>query len=134
MNVTLTRRWGPHKAGKAVQVSDAQGAWLIQHNYASSAGGVTAPEQRAAAEGTHGADPLAGADATRRRPRSIASGRDKTAGPIPEAPGSSPAYRGGFTKADAEKQGEVGRATASGRHSSNDDKRPTRRRRASDES
>lgn len=132
MKVTLTRRWGPHQAGKSVDVNDSQGAWLIQHSYAESAGNVRAPEQPAAAEGAHGADPLMGGDATRLRPRTMASGRDHAEGVIPEAPGSSPTYRAGFTKADRANQGEVGReAAAPASDSPADDKRPIRRRKSS---
>lgn len=109
MKVKLVRRWGPHSANQTVEVDDTQGEWLIRHNYAESSGDVQAPEQQAAAEGTHGADPLAGADGTRRRPRSIRSNREKSDGPIAAAEGSSPAYRGGFTSEDAERQGEAGR-------------------------
>jgi hypothetical protein len=109
MQVTLTRRWAMHPAGKSVEVSDTQGRWLVQHSYAESVGDVRAPEQRAAAEGTHGADPLAGGDATRRYPRALPSARDKRDGRVQRAPGSSPTYRAGYGPADAAREGEAGR-------------------------
>lgn len=113
MKVTLVRRWGQHQARQTVDVSDSQGAWLVQHNYAKSAGNVRAPEQRAAAEGAHGADPLAGGDATRLRPNIPRS----TGSTAHQAAGSSPTYRAGYTAEDAKREGVAGRnyrAPASG--------------------
>ena len=108
--VKLVRRWGPYPANRTVEVDDVQAAWLVQHNFAESSGDLKAPEQEPNAEGSHGADPLAGADASRRRPRTIRSTRDHTEGPIAQAEGAPPAaYRAGFTAEDAERQGEAGR-------------------------
>ena len=107
--VKLARRWGPYREGRTVDVDDVQAAWLVQHNYGESSGDLKAPEQEPAAEGSHGADPLAGADGSRRRPRSIRSTRDHSEGQIQQAEGSPPAYRAGFTAEDAERQGEAGR-------------------------
>jgi hypothetical protein len=109
MKVKLTRRWGPHRADKTVEVSDSQGAWLIQHNYAESSGDVVAPVQNAAAPGGHGADPLAGADATRRRPRVGRPERDARLNYAASAPGSSPTYRAGFDQEASTRQGPAGR-------------------------
>ena len=101
MKVTLVRRWGQHQAdGRPLEVDDSQGAWLIQHNYAE--GG---PAQVPAAPGGHGADPLAGGDATRLRP-SIPRSTGSTAH---QAPGSSPTYRPGYTAEDAKREGVAGR-------------------------
>lgn len=106
MHVTLVRRWGQHQAdGKPIEVSDSQAAWLIQHNYAQSAGDLVAPVQPAAAEGTHGADPLAGGDATRLRPHVPRS----TGSTAHQATGSSPTYRAGYTSEDAKREGVAGR-------------------------
>jgi hypothetical protein len=127
MNVTLTRRWGVHNAGKLVEVSPSEAAWLVDHNYAESAGELVAPEQPAAVEGGHGADPLAGGDGTRRRPHSIPSTRRKAEGVIQPDAKAPPFHRAGFDAAAAEREGEVGRDQAT------DDKKPARhRRRASD--
>lgn len=127
MNVTLSRRWGQHRAGESVDVSDSQGQWLIQHNYAESAGDIVAPVQVAAAPGAHGPDPLAGGDATRLRPR-VPRSEGSTAA---QAPGSSPTYRAGFTAEDAANQGDVGRAAPAADEPSASDEKPTRRKRAS---
>lgn len=113
MKVKLVRRWGQHGAGRSVDVSDSQGAWLVQHSYAESAGPLVAPVQPAAAEGTHGADPLAGGDATRLRPHVPRS----TGSTAHQATGSSPTYRAGYTSEDAKREGVAGRnyrAPASG--------------------
>jgi len=150
MKVKLTRRWGPHSAPKTVEVSDSQGRWLIQHNYAESSGEVQAPEQRAAAEGAHGADPLAGGDATRRRPRITKPERDADRNYARRAAGSSPTYRGGYDAEAAKREGEAGRvaaraaessdepsSTSAGADSGDEDstaKRPARRRSKSPES
>lgn len=109
MKVKLVRRWGLHKAGESVDVSDSQGAWLIQHSYAASAGDLVAPSQAAAMPGANGPDPLAGGDATRLRPRSMPTDRDKTEGVLPAAAKSSPAYRPGFDAEASARQGVVGR-------------------------
>lgn len=130
MKVSLVRRWGPHRAGKTVEVSDTQGAWLIQHSYASSAGDVLAPVQPAAAEGTHGADPLAGADATRRRPRMSAPARDARVNYAAPAAGSSPTYRAGFDGDAVARQGAAGRGelAAAAEDKPAETKKTTRRR------
>jgi hypothetical protein len=130
MKVNLVRRWGPHRAGKTVEVSDSQGAWLVQHNYADSAGDVVAPVQPAAAEGTHGADPLAGGDATRRRPRVSAPARDARVNYAASAPGSSPTYRAGFDGDAVARQGAAGRdqLTAAAEEKPADEKKPARRK------
>lgn len=109
MKVKLARRWGPHRAGKTVEVSDSQGAWLIQHSYAESSGDVVAPVQQAAAPGAHGADPLAGADATRRRPSMGIPARDQRVNYAAPAAGSSPTYRPGFDGEAVSRQGAAGR-------------------------
>jgi len=105
MKVVLSRRWGYHKAGASVDVDEAQAAWLVQHHYAESSGDLVAPVQVAAAEGTHGADPLAGGDATRRRPHVPRS----TGSVATQAPGSPPVFRGGFDGKASARQGEAGR-------------------------
>jgi len=97
MKVTLTRRWGPYRAGKQVDVDDVQGAWLVQHNYAESTPEVQAPEQPAAAEGAHGADPLAGGDATRRRPRVPRKAYDPDVNRALAGEGVPPTYRAGHS-------------------------------------
>lgn len=112
MQVKLTRRWGPHQPGpngKTVQVSDSQGEWLIRNNYAESAGDIQAPVQNAAAPGGHGADPLAGSDATRLRPRVGRPPRDERVNYAAQAAGSSPTYRAGFNDEASERQGMAGR-------------------------
>jgi hypothetical protein len=117
MKVTLIRRWGPHRAGNTCEVSDTQGAWLIQHSYAE--GG---PDQAAAAPGGNGPDPLAGGDATRLRPR-IPRSEGSTASP---APGSSPTYRPGFDAEASRRQGVVGRSAPE--PATEDSKKPAKRR------
>jgi hypothetical protein len=128
VKVKLTRRWGPHRASeKLVEVSESQGRWLVQHNYAESTSDVQAPVQQAAAEGTHGADPLAGGDATRLRPRVPRS----TGSTAAQAAGSSPAYRAGFDAEASGRQGEAGRAyvaPTSGDEGGDNEKKPARRR------
>lgn len=124
MKVNLVRRWGPHRAGRAVEVSDSQGAWLIQHNYAQSSGDVQAPVQVAAAPGTHGADPLAGGDATRLRPHVPRSGGSTAT----QAAGSSPTYRPGYTAEDAEREGMAGRNYVAPASEDQPAKKPARRR------
>jgi hypothetical protein len=109
MKVTLTRRWGPHRADKSVEVSDSQGKWLVQHGYAESTGELKAPTQKAAAEGANGADPVAGGDATRRRMQVSKPERDADRNYARQAEGSSPTYRAGFDADAAERQGEAGR-------------------------
>lgn len=110
MQVKLARDWGSHRAGKSVEVPDADARWLIQHNYAESVGDVRAPEQTPAAEGTHGADPLAGGDATRRFPRSVPRERDPNRNYARTAEGAPPAaYRPGFGPEDRKREGEAGR-------------------------
>lgn len=109
MQVKLVRRWGPHRAGQTVQVSRSQGHWLVNHSYGTAAG-VPSPEQVPAAEGGHGADPLAGGDASRRRPRAVRSVREKVDGPMRTAEGAPPAaYRGGYTAEDRAREGEAGK-------------------------
>lgn len=124
MQVKLTRRWGPHRAPKTVEVSDSQGRWLIQHNYAESSGDVRAPQQEAAAPGAHGADPLAGGDATRLRPHVPRSGGSTATA----AAGSSPTYRPGYTAEDAEREGMAGRNYVAPDAVAADEKKPARRR------
>ena len=126
MKVKLVRRWGQRDARQTVDVDDTQAAWLIQHNYAESAGEVLAPEQPAAAEGTHGADPLAGGDATRLRPHVPRS----TGSTAHQATGSSPTYRAGFTAEDAQREGVAGRnyVAPTSEGSTDDAKKPARRR------
>lgn len=109
MKVKLVRRWGPHREGRAVEVSDSQGEWLIRHAYAESTNEVQAPVQNAAAPGEHGADPLAGSDATRLRPRVGRPARDERLNYAASAPGSSPAYRAGFDDEASSRQGPAGR-------------------------
>jgi hypothetical protein len=109
MQVKLSRRWGPHREGRTVEVSDSQGEWLIRNNYAESAGDIQAPVQNAAAPGGHGADPLAGADATRLRPRVGRPPRDERLNYAASAPGSSPTYRAGFNDEASKRQGPAGR-------------------------
>lgn len=116
MKVKLARRWGPHPEGHTVDVDDVQGTWLIRHNYGESSGDVTAPVQVAAAPGTDGPDPLAGGDATRRRPR-IPRSKGSTADPVP---GSPPVYRAGY------------RAVSPDAASSSDTEKPARHRSKSD--
>jgi len=134
MKVHLVRRWGPHSANQTVEVSDTQGEWLIRHNYAESVKGVQAPEQRAAAEGEHGADPLAGGDATRLRPR-VPRSSGSTAS---QAPGSSPVYRAGFAAEDSKRQGPAGRdyradeGTQAAQQDAESTKKPRRARRSSE--
>lgn len=128
MKVKLVRRWGPHSAPKTVEVSDSQGAWLVQHNYAESTGEVHAPVQVAAAPGAHGADPLAGGDATRLRPH-VPRSQGSTAA---QATGSSPTYRPGYTAEDAEREGMAGRNyVAPDAVADNADERKPARRRSS---
>lgn len=129
MKVKLARRWGLRKPGESVEVDDVQGAWLIQHSYAESSGDVQAPVQPAAAEGAHGADPLAGGDATRLRP-SIPRSTGSTA---EQATGSSPTYRGGYTAEDAKREGVAGRNYVPPGAES-DTKKPARRRSSRSES
>jgi hypothetical protein len=105
MKVKLVRRWGHRAAGTSVDVDEVQAAWLIQHSYAASSGAVLAPVQVAAAEGAHGADPLAGGDATRLRPHVPRS----TGSTAEQATGSSPTYRAGYTAEDAKREGVAGR-------------------------
>lgn len=128
MKVTLVRRWGPHRAGQSVEVDAVQGAWLIQHSYAASAGDVQAPAQPAVAEGAHGADPLAGGDATRRRPR-VPRSQGSTA---VQAAGSSPTYRAGFDAEAAKRQGPAGRPAPepapAAEGPADDSKKPAKRR------
>jgi hypothetical protein len=124
MNVTLVRRWGYHKAGSSVDVDEVQAAWLVQHHYAESSGELVAPVQVAAAEGTHGADPLAGGDATRRRPHVPRS----TGSVASQAPGSPPAFRGGFDGDASARQGEAGRALPEAQDGVDDAKKPRRSR------
>lgn len=133
MQVKLSRRWGPHRADKTVQVSDSQGEWLIRNSYAESSGDVQAPVQNAAAPGGHGADPLAGADATRLRPRVGRPPRDERLNYAASAPGSSPTYRAGFDDEASKRQGPAGRdqlspASESSSEASGDSKKPARRR------
>lgn len=133
MQVKLSRRWGPHRADKTVQVSDSQGEWLIRNNYAESAGDVQAPVQNAAAPGGHGADPLAGADATRLRPRVGRPPRDERLNYAASAPGSSPTYRAGFDDEASTRQGPAGRdqlspASEGSSEASGDSRKPARRR------
>lgn len=109
MKVKLTRRWAVHRAGQSVEVSDSQGRWLIQHNYAESSGDVKAPEQDAAAPGGNGPDPLAGGDATRRRPRVSKPERDPERNYARTAEGAPPAaQRPGFGPQDRRREGEAG--------------------------
>jgi hypothetical protein len=109
MQVKLTRRWAVHRAGQTVEVSDSQGRWLIQHNYAESSGDVRAPEQEAAAPGGNGPDPLAGGDATRRRPRITKPERDPERNYARTAEGAPPAaQRPGFGPQDRRREGEAG--------------------------
>jgi hypothetical protein len=109
MQVKLTRRWAVHRAGQSVEVSDSQGRWLIQHNYAESSGDVRAPEQEAAAPGGNGPDPLAGGDATRRRPRITRPERDPERNYARTAEGAPPAaQRPGFGPQDRRREGEAG--------------------------
>lgn len=114
MQVKLMRRWGPHRAPKTVEVSDSQGRWLVQHNYAESTSDVFAPEQEAAAPGGNGPDPLAGGDATRRRPRITRPERDAQRNYARSAENAPPAaYRAGFGPEDRKREGEAGKvATA----------------------
>lgn len=103
MKVTLARRWGPHPEGNTVEVDDVQGTWLIRHNYGHSTADVVAPVQVAAAPGTNGPDPLAGGDATRRRPR-IPRSKGSTADPVP---GSPPVYRAGYNEPAVPRRGRA---------------------------
>lgn len=145
MQVKLTRRWGPHRAPKTVEVSDSQGRWLIQHNYAESSGDVRAPEQEAAATGVHGADPLAGGDATRRRPSITKPQRQADRNYARTAEGAPPAaYRAGFGPEDRKREGEAGKvaanlaaaqeSSASDAPAEADEKKPARRRSSRSES
>jgi hypothetical protein len=130
MKVKLARRWGPHRAGKTVEVSDSQGAWLVQHSYGESSGDVVAPVQPAAAEGTYGADPLAGGDASRLRPRMGLPARDARVNYAAPAAGSSPTYRAGFDGDAVARQGAAGREelAAAAEEKPADEKKPARRR------
>lgn len=128
MKVTLTRRWGPHRAGKTVEVSDTQGAWLVQHAYAQSTPEVAAPVQPAAAPGGHGEDPLAGGDATRLRPRMGRPARDASVNYAEQAAGSSPTYRAGFDAEASKRQGPAGRDEPVADKPAADEKKPARRR------
>lgn len=109
MKVTLVRRWGPYRAGRTVEVDNVQGTWLVQHNYATAAD-VAAPAQVAVAEGAHGADPLAGGDATRLRPK-VSKGTDPAdparVRPVTGAPPA--AYRAGYDAEARKREGEAGR-------------------------
>lgn len=148
MKVKLVRRWGPHSAPKTVEVSDSQGRWLIQHNYAESSGDVRAPEQEAAATGVHGADPLAGGDATRRRPSITKPQRQADRNYARTAEGAPPAaYRAGFGPEDRKREGEAGKVAAnlaaaqqstasdaSTDAADGDEKKPARRRSSRSES
>ncbi len=152
MKVKLTRRWAVHRAGQSVEVSDSQGRWLIQHNYAESSGDVRAPEQEAAAPGGNGPDPLAGGDATRLRPHITKPERDPERNYARTAEGAPPAaQRPGYGPADRRREGEAGavaeraaedasapRSTSSARTSTaansaedGDDSKKTTRRRTS---
>src|SRR5687768_2666738 len=109
MQVKLTRRWAVHRAGQSVEVSDSQGRWLIQHNYAESSGDVRAPEHEAAAPGGNAPDPLAGGDATRRRPLIPKPERDPERNYARTAEGAPPAaQRPGFGPQDRRREGEAG--------------------------
>jgi hypothetical protein len=127
VKVKLIRRWSSHRAGESVEVSDSQGTWLIQHSYAASSGDVLAPSQAAAMPGADGPDPLAGGDATRLRPRSMRSDRDKAEGVLGAAPKSSPAYRPGFDADASGRQGVVGRDEVAP-SAAQDAEKPARRR------
>ena len=121
MKVTLSRRWGPYRAGTEVDVSDTQGTWLVQHNY-----GEGGPVQVAAAPGAHGPDPLAGGDATRLRPQ-VPRSQGSSVGQV----GGSPTFRAGFSGDDSANQGTVGRpvpSRASGGEGGDDVKKPRRSR------
>jgi hypothetical protein len=85
----LVRRWGHHQAGDTIQVDDdEQARWLLGHQFAQHSPKETSVQGVAAAEGTHGADPRAGGDATRRRPVSMKSGdtRENRAWPVQGSP------------------------------------------------
>lgn len=113
MKVKLARNWGPYRAGRTVDVPDADARWLIQHNFGESSGDVRAPEQRAEAPGAHGPDPLAGGDATRRRPHIPRPERDPNRNYARTAEGAPPAaQRPGFGPEDRKREGEAGRVAA----------------------
>jgi hypothetical protein len=95
VKVKLLRRWGPHSAGQTVEVDDVQGRWLVQHNF-GEADKVASPKQQPAAEGAHGADPLAGGDATRRRPSIPRPTRDASVNRAAPGEGVPPTYRAGY--------------------------------------
>jgi hypothetical protein len=132
MSVKLVRRWGPHSAGRTVQVDDEQGVWLIRHNYAQTAGEVLAPDQVAAAEGGHGADPLAGGDATRRRPQVTQGSRNNSSNVAQAGPGVPPVFRAGFTADHRGLEGEAGRHHEAPAQAAEGSKKPVRRRSKSD--
>lgn len=139
MKVKLTRRWGPYRSGRSVDVDDVQGTWLIQHNYAESSGNVQAPQQEAAAPGKDGPAPLAGGDATRRRPRVGKPERDPQRNYARQAEGSAPTYRAGYGAEDRKREGVAGRngqgeepreAGAPGVSEGEDEPKPRHRRKA----
>lgn len=131
MQVKLVRRWGPYRAGKTVDVDNVQGTWLVQHNYATATD-IATPVQVAAAEGDHGADPLAGGDATRRRPRVTRATEPGDPARVRPVNGAPPAaYRAGYDAAARKREGEAGRDHAAPQVAAEppeDSKKPVRRR------
>lgn len=109
----LVRRWGHHQAGETVTVEDdVQARWLLGHQFAQHSKAETSVAGVAAAEGTHGPDPRAGGDATRRRPVSMKSGdtRENKAWPVA---GSPVQYNAGVAPTQASGGGDEAEASGS---------------------
>lgn len=117
MQVQLVRRWGPYRAGRTVDVGDVQGRWLVQHNFGTAAG-VASPVQRPVAEGAHGADPLAGGDATRRRPSITHAERDPEVNVAAPGEGVPPTYRPGYGAEDRARERRAGRRVSAAQNAS----------------
>ena len=115
--VTLTRRWGQHKAGSKVEVPQSKADFLVGIGFAE---GSFVYNEASVSPGTDGPDPIVSGDPTRRRPRVVRGNREgNLALPAAGSP-PAPAYgRGVAAKLEEE---------PAGKHAAKDEEKPAGRR------